>query len=662
MKMKFIPLLFVLGCIASNSQITTTNGAKFFVSPGTTLFSTGDITIDNSSDVFTNKGNVKISEGTLKNNGSPNKFVITYDDEKNYGQLIIVNNKSTVGGVTMQKHLYDYGSGEVLFGVPFIKYTYDNFSGDLTSNRLRPELICTLFSEGNNCRNSSRWNRHPLFTWREDRFRYDPFQKNENFVPGKYYSFRKEMYNTGSNFDGIISFQGTPYVAGTKPTDGSTASVADLSIPVGSRVASGYNIGNNAKNGYGLYYWTYLDDPFAATIKFTKTTTNEVLNSNRYWDRMLRMVNPYTSNIDLTILLKDQIPNIIGGASDGPITNKIVDGTTRYEGKTQMFTFDNDGKLIGDDIRIIPPMTNFFIKAKSDYVKVDLYKDSKPQTFEQSKYEFNKGKVWGTRSKSNSQDLYQLNLELVSGKTFYGNTYLAAGPNLITGELNEFEAKIKSNTENDNDVTTNIYTIPESINGGKYPGYEDTELYINVINSDNSSKVAVPVGVTVNTMDKGKEFTFKSELKYNMNPIKEEGKSNFDNPNAKFYFHDKQLKVIKEIDSNFSYSVTLNESTNDRFEIFWKEPGTLGNEDITTLNGLTTIYKTGNEYKIHFDQNWKKAEVTIFNVLGQLISTETNIDTQNDYLLPVHTTSSSLYVIVVTNQITGEKVTKKIVK
>lgn len=671
MKMKFIPLLFILGCIASNSQITTTGGAKFFVSPGTTVFSTGDLIIENSSDVFTNKGNVKISEGTIKNNGSPKNFVLTYDDEKNYGQLIIVNNKSSVGGVTIQKRLDDYGSGEILFGIPFINYTYNNFSDDLTNKQIRPELICGLFGTNNNCKGSKKWNDHPLFTWREDRFRYDPFQENENFVPGKYYAFRKAKFDTGSNFTNVISFEGTPYVAGTKPTDGGAASSADLSLPVNNRVSGGYKIGNNAKNGYGLYYWTYLDDPFGTEVKpdgkgnpirFDKNTSNDDLDKNRYWDRILRMVNPYTSNINILELLKGQTSNIIGVASDGPITNQVTNGKTRYEGKTQVATFDNNGQLIGDHISIIPPMTNFFIKAKSDDVKVDLYKNSNPQTFTQSEYEFDKGEVKGKVMKSNANfdDLYQLNLVLTSGKTYYGNTYLAAGASLITGEFNQWEAKNKSNKE---DISiTRIYTIPESINGGKYPGYEDTELYINVINSDNSSKVAIPVGVNISDMDRGKEFTFSSELKYNMIPLKNEGKTNFDDPDAKFYFHDKENNVVKEINTDFSYSVTLNESTSDRFEIFFKEPGTLGNEDINTLNGLTTIYKTGNEYKVQFDKSWQKAEVNVFNVLGQLISSEKNINTQNDYLLPIHTTSSSLYVIVVTNQITGEKVTKKIVK
>lgn len=668
MKMKFIPLLFILGCIASNAQITTTGGAKFFVGTGTTVFSTGDLTIDKSSDVFTNKGNVKISEGTLKNNGSAKNFVLTYDDEKNYGQLIIVNNKSSVvGDITIQKHLNDYGSGEILFGIPFVNYTYSNFSDDLTNKQIKPELICGLFGVNNNCKNSaSHWKQHPLFTWREDRFRYDPFQENENLVPGKYYSFRKDKFDTGSNFNGnaLISFYGKPYVAGTKPTDGSAASPEDLSLPVNNRVSQGYKIGNKAKNGYGIYYWTYLDDPFASNVKFNAGTSNDELDSNRYWDRMLRMVNPYTSNLNIFELLKDQESNIIGIASDGPITNQVDDGNIRYEGKTQVVTFLENGQRIGDyeNISIIPPMTNFFIKAKNDNVKVDLYKNSNPQTFTQSKYEFDKGEVTGKVSKSNANfdDLYQLNLVLTSGKTYYGNTYLAAGANLITGEFNQWEAKIKSNKE-DTSITS-IYTIPESINGGKYPGYEDTELYINVINSNNSSKVAVPLGITVSDMDKGKEFTFKSELKYNMSSLKEEGKTNFDDPNAKFYFHDKENNVVKEINTDFSYSVRLNESTNDRFEIFWKEPGTLGTEDINTLNDLTIIYKTGNEHKIHFDKNWQKAEVNVFNVLGQLISTEKNINTQNDYLLPIHTTSSSLYVIVVTNQITGEKITKKIVK
>lgn len=659
MKMKFIPLLFVLGCIASNSQITTTSGAKFFVSPGTKLFSTGDITIDNSSDVFTNKGDIKISEGTLKNNALPDKFVLTYTDEKHYGQLIIASNKSASGKITIQKQLFDDGSGQILFGTPFVNYTYDQFYQNITNSTSTsgiPELICYRADVNNNCRNSKNWAKHPVFKWRDEYFRFDPFQSDENFVPGNYYAFKKAKFDKGSNFNNPLSFTGTPYVAGTKPANGNIASTSDLSLHVSNRVANGRKIGNNRENEYGIYYWTYLSDPFVTdNITFDNKTDDQILDNVYYADRMLHLVNPYTSNINIEELVKSNSQYIIGLGSEGPITNVVNDGVTRYKQKMQLCTYEN-GSLVGDSIAIIPPMTNFFLKTNTDDVNINLY-NADIQTFSQSDYKYNRDSIKEYSIKRVNTDKYQLNLELFSGKTFYGNTYIAAGANFITGNTNRWEAKNSDNII----YETNIYTIPESPNGGKLPGHENTKLYINVINTDNASRIAVPVGINVLKEDRGKQFTFKSDLRLNMNALKK-GQTNFDNPNARFYFHDKDLNVIKEIDSNFSYSVTINESTNDRFEIFWKEPGTLGNEDINTLNSLTTIYKTGNEYKIHFDQNWSKAEVNIFNVLGQLISTEKNINTQNDYLLPIHTTSSSLYVIVVTNSITGEKITKKIVK
>lgn len=670
MKIKFIPLLFVLGCIASNSQITTTGGAKFFVSQGTTLYSTGDITIESSSDVFTNKGNIKISDGTLKNNSLPKNFVLSYDDEQKYGQLIIATNKRSVGTITLQKKLPDGTgtSGEILFGTPFINYTYDQFVKDVSNSSINaPDLICGLFSINNNCGgNATKWLKHPVFTWREDRFRFDPFQKDEKFIPGKHYSFRAESFASGSNLSDIISFIGSPYVAGTSPNDGGVSS--NLSLSVIDRIGTGYQIGSNSANGYGIYYWTYLNDPFVPGITFNQSTTNDELNNANYWTNMLRMVNPYTSNLDINELLKENIRNneIIGIGSDGNIMERVVDGYTRYKTKYQRQTFSPDGKALGDDLSVIPPMTNFFIKTiPNSRVKVNLYTNSSIQTFKSSNYKFDKGNVYAKGSEqmnrssaySVNNEKYQLNLELYSGNTFYGNTYVAAGSDLITGEVNKWEATGLNNNDD-----TSIYTIPESNTGGIQAGYENTKLYINVINSNDASRIAIPVGINLNDNDKGNEFTFKSELKLNMVPLVDEGKTNFDNSNAKFYFHDKLTNVVKEIDTNFTYSTKLNESTNDRFEIFWKEPGTLGNEDINALSGLTTIYKTGNEYKVKFDKNWQKAEVNIFNVLGQLISTEKNINTNNDYLLPIYTTSSSLYVIVVINQITGEKITKKIVK
>ncbi|MDR2122115.1 MAG: hypothetical protein LBP34_03225 [Flavobacteriaceae bacterium] len=681
MKMKFISLFFVVGLFSAYSQITVTGGAKVFIGKETLVYSSNDVTVTNHADnKVTNRGNIRIASGTLKldDKNKPEKFILDYTETPvtgqnpiiDYGQLIINESKAVDGKITVRKKLRSANDDYAYFGTPFNGFTHTDFEDAVGAKEL--EFVCGLFAVNNNCKGSAKWNLHPIFVWNNDRFRSDPFQENSVFIPGKYHVIRKNQVkdktdNTKAvDFTRIFSFTGTPYVAGIPPIG---TSINAITFP--KRVKDGYEIGINhpkkGKNEYGIYYYTYLNDPFASALQTTydQNTDNETLNTARFADGLLYLTNPYTSNIDISKLV--DYDKVIGVGSEGRISQKA----TAKSRTVQLFfaTTSPGSGAIGDIVKYIPPMTNFFIKVKGTYdnfevANLDLFGSSNIQTFTRSSLidEFGSGgstvaqKPAGAKaakSVNTEPDRYQVNLKLNSGDVLYGNTYVAAGPDLPTGTANEAEAR-----NNDNIIeATSIYTIHEAQTGGIAPGYEDSKLYINVINTD-AAKVAVPVGVNVIEEDKGKEFVFTSDLRFNQVPLSE---SNFDNPNAKFYFHDKKANKVKEIDTDFSYAVTLNESTNDRFEIFWSE-STMGNEeDIQALKGLTTIYKSGNEYKVRFDKSWKKAEVTVFSILGQLISSQKSIDAQQDYLLPVHN-SSSLYVVVIVNELTGEKITKKIVK
>ncbi|MDR1877085.1 MAG: hypothetical protein LBQ84_05625 [Flavobacteriaceae bacterium] len=657
MKIKFILLLSVLGFITGNSQIVTRGSAQLFVNEGALVYSTGNIAVDNTTtatDKITNKGNIRISSaGTLigsdSNDPLKEKFVLVFDSESKYGQLII--DKPTTGGtptnyITVQRKLPDVGP-YVYFGTPFQNYTYAQFLADIGATNI-PPVKCGKGDDGGGC-NYILWTQHPIFVWNNAKYRYDPHQfTTDGFTPGDYHTLLKSLF-ANNKFDQTISFKGTPYVAaGTAP------------IPYTNRkTAPVIEIGDGKLNAYGIYYYTYLTDPFTAGLNssFTASTTEATLNAVDFSNRMLYLMNPYTSNIDLKALTNN-FNGITGVGSDGEVLDDTPGngfGHTRYNGKIQLATVSN-GDLLGDGIKLryIPPMTNFFIKASADDLSLDLFQTTTDfQTFKSGGYSSGGGSQF--RSSNYIADKYQLNLILSSGDVRYGNTYVAAGEDLITGATNDSEARNESVVGN----ITGIYTIPEAETGGVALGYENTKLYINVINTD-AAKVAIPVGVSISNEDKGKEFTFTSDLRINQVFLQAKGSTNFDNPDAKFYFHDKKTNAIIEIDTDFSYSVTLNESVSDRFEIFFKETGLMGNDDVLALKGLTTVYKTGDEYKVRFDKDWEKADVNVFSIVGQLISSEKNIDTQNDYLLPIY--NSSVYVVIVINSITGEKVVKKIVK
>lgn len=683
--MKFIPLLLVLGFITANSQITTASGAKVFVSSNTLVYSTGDITINPGTDKFTNYGNIRIAQGTVKSvsasddsdgsvTGGTGRFVMAYNpipSQDQYGQLIVASGTNASGIVRVEKPLNNAGDFSY-FGTPFVGYTYAQFTKDLIDNQnlaTTPELPCALFGAAPSgtladCKNNgARWNRVPIFVYRNDRYRWDPYQGNA-FESSRHYLVRQNQF-TGAVFTSLHSFRGIPYVA----------PVAGITLPFPERVAGGYNVGDGRKNEYTVAYYTYLTDPFVTVPGgYSQTTTSASLNASGFADRMLWLANPYTSNIDVTKLIAANGfdgNNIVGIGSDGLVQTRET-ATTRYTGTAQRATVTGTGAsvtLVGDNVQYIPPMTNFFIKAKVTGLNLTL--NSSAQTFEKG-YLFGGGtpvgRVAGTTTTTNTKtlkaaakttstgtDVYQLNLGLKANDAYYNNTYVAAGANFVTGD-NFYEAV---STEI-SDGNSGIFTVAEAPTGGAAPGLEDSKLYINVINTD-AAKVAIPLGINLSDEDKGKNFTiYAKDLRVNQEYLPQ-GQTNFSNVDAKFYFHDKTENVVKEIDTNFFYNVTLNNSSTDRFEIFWKDAGIMGNEDIQTLTGVTTVYKTGSDYKVHFNQNWTKADVTIFNVLGQLISSEKNINTQNDYLLPINNSSSTMYLIVITNE-KGEKVTKKIAK
>lgn len=696
MKIKFIPLLFVLGYLSVDAQIMSTDGASVYVSPNTLLFSTGDVKVTSDAGVFTNEGNIEISSGTISSDKADN-FILTYTDVSNYGQLIVKSNQKSTGEITVQKQIMNSSDEQVTIGVPFVGYTYSDFSQDVIGATSGPDTPCNAvdgldFAYYNSkCFASQNWLKQPLFLWSNEYLRYDPYENvsGKTFTPGLSYVARKDIYqnlNTGGTttaFTNVINFEGTPMIAG------SNNGLSAVSYPVRAnqttKQGGKFTIGDGKHNPYWIYYYTYLEDPFVdLNTSFDKTTTESALTAANFADRTLHLVNPYTSNLDLSVLTNSFTG--LAGISIPQGTATYSTATTRTKPNDPFkMTFDVAGQLLGDvELKIIPPMTPFTVKSyEGGATSLDLYSNTDALTFSASDIPTT---ILGrslsmARSSFSTSNNYQLRLVMSVNDVEYARTYLVAGNLFETGVTGKPEAQIISKGEG---VTT-LYTLPEAETGGVALGKEEGKLYINVMNSA-SSKVAIPLGVSIADNDKGSEIKFTSDLKQNAKSLSAES-LNFSDPDAKFYFHDKEKNVVKEIDSKFSYSVKLNESTNDRFEIFWSDSGLISKEeddnviDDNVINdnvvddndndnkgnssnitsNITSIYKTGTDYKVRFNSNWNKADVTVFNVVGQLVSSEKNVNTQTDYLIPLYKNASTMYIVVITNPVTGEKITKKIV-
>lgn len=665
MKINFTPLLFVLGFITAHSQITTNGQAQMFVSSKTLVYSTGDITINGDKSKITNNGNIRIKDGTYNNKSTDEEsgILLTYTDEQNYGQLIINSKNKATGKIKMEKELM--GSNTfAYFGSPFSDYKFEDFAKDVTGSIINFVAPCKTSNgkEGVAKPGSAvcyKWGKVPIFVWNNEQYRFDPddgLQTNKAFTPGLFYNIRKSVY-TGLNSK--VTFNGVPYVA-------------DNSTPKNYPERT-FKIGINKMNVYKVKYYTYISDVFLPQLEssFDSSTDDSVLDlpNAKFADKTLQLFNPFTSNLDLKTLTNNYA-GIVGIGSYGGVTIP-AQSRKRYSQNVSAVTVAAMGTIVGPlTLNIIPPMTNFFIKAAPNSAggatTLDLY-NSNNQTFETSGYAFPTSNNVTTKkiTSLSSDNIYQINLRLFnkSKDIFYNDTYIASGSEFETAVLHKNEV-YSSNSDNER---TSIYTIPEAKMGGIDPALADVKLFINVINS-NSEKVAIPVGIDINN-DDNSTFVITSELAEN-GKLLAKGVNNFNDSNAEFYFHDKKLGKSILIDANFNYEFTQNGSTKDRFEIFWgknKINGGIGEEIISgsdeaqALDDLTIVYKSEDEYKVHFNKNWKKADVKVFSILGQLISSAKNVNTEDDYLLPIKNVSSSMFIVKITNE-KGDTITKKIVK
>ncbi len=687
MKMKFIPLLLVLGLATANSQITTASGAQVYVSTGTLVYSTGDITVKSGTTKFLNKGNVKIGKlgdattGTYKADSDvgENIFVLSYDDVDQYGQLIIESGNAASGKITKQYNLNinNPGGTNVYFGSPFAGYTSANLLSDLTDKSVTSigdlsRYACAALS----C-NPRDYINYPVLEWSNTNLSFDPSPVTTNneivFTPSTFYLFRKgnnTVFPATIDFTTKKSFTGTPFVSNSNAPE----------IKFQARTIS---IGDNARNAYRVKYYTYLSDPSVTEItSFLASTTEAALKSAGFGDYTYQLTNPYTSNLNLKTLTNNYT-NIRAISSYRSITKGGLE-QTRYAGQLLIATVAGAGTtaatLVGNSVlEIIPPMTNFEIKATSGASSIKFDTSTSHKVFDISSYfteatkpdpaqEASSRSMISAKSVDSEFTGYQLNLQLLNSNQneFISNTFVFASPTTPTGALNEVEALNLDVSSN----TTGVYTIPEAVTGGPDPNNSNTMLYINAINTD-AAKVAIPLGINIAANDKDVNYTFKADLTEGGRKLSSKS-VNFSNPSAKYFIHDKKTGSVTELSQDFIYPVKIEDDeyttvnkdgskTISRYELFWREVGTMGTDDINSIDGVTNVYKSGSDYKIRFNKNWNKADVTVFNVVGQLISSEKNINAQDDYLLPIKGSSSTMYIIKIAND-KGETVTKKIVK
>ena len=365
-------------------------------------------------------------------------------------------------------------------------------------------------------------------------------------------------------------------------------------------------------------------------------TTTEGVAANGYGDNISLFANPFTSNIQLNGV---DTPNALNNITH---VFYIVDNTYEddYQGSTDgsqvyVTTLDGNGEpATGNvaDALLVRPHETFFFKA-SGAVNVALGENVKtfePKTttnFTERNGNFNNG-------------FYQVTLDLFNnlGEELNNKAYVFAS--------NEIQPNVRSRYEAYNTTIGNLgfYSLQENADGTVFADLADQKVLINGVNA--TDYVALPIHLGF----KGQgTFTVKTRLTQNLA-----------NSSNVFYFEDTETGLIFEVTPDFEYTFTSAGNTEDRFNMYWNGiPENMATDDVNTVS-QTLVYKDNKEFKVRFAETWNKADVYVYNMLGQLVHIAKGVNTANDYLLPLKGNASAYIVKAVSDN--GEVSTQKIVK
>ncbi len=96
------------------------------------------------------------------------------------------------------------------------------------------------------------------------------------------------------------------------------------------------------------------------------------------------------------------------------------------------------------------------------------------------------------------------------------------------------------------------------------------------------------------------------------------------------------------------------------YGLFYGQPeGTLSSSE--SIKNSTIVAKKDTEWVVRFANSWKNAKVEIYSATGQLIHLKENVNTVNDYVLPINSTVNGIFIIKTTSD-KGEVVVKKVTK
>ncbi len=662
-------LVFGMTVASAQSGIHIASSGNVHVQPKTLVYSKGGLNVASDGTVVSD-GHIQL-DGAYKNastTGTNVQFMYTDTTSGNsagvntaYGQLIIVDNATTSGPISMETPVIKNQSGsgrEIAF--PFKTGT----GTEMVKTINGAKNASTLTSFGNTV--DSTGSRYTKYAYYSDNSKNQVKEATATFIDPTYlYTLyvTQTGYKTAFTTADVV-FTGVPNtgaqdVSIVEQTTGAGTKIESIT---GSDFASSYKY----KNDFGEWYFTYIEDFIA------KTT-----DSN--WGHALYAFgNPYTSNISLTQLFADssltttQINGIAIQAEESDSNLQTGEGfsASKYYVQTCAITTEEDkginlsnctGDLTGTSKEIIlRPFGTFWVKFRdgqvgttgktlkfSDKIKVFDYDGLfKPGTKKVGNPSSNNpaGAASSSRSAKTStrtstgKALEVLRLGMIQGENQLDNVYISANPWATEEVDTQMDASIDGSTR-----SLSVLNEGDS---------EKKTLYINGFNMKNY--VGKPINLDVHTTA-GKTYSFKGDVRINAD-------TNLDNTN--FYLEDKQTKRIVRIGSDFDYPYVGSNDDSERFVVYYgTTPVDVNEEVLEEVKGkeINVAKSASGDDFIVFNGLTGTVKVMVYNVLGQLVYIDDQVSTNINYSLNKLPKNSGVYIVKIIDK-EGKAVSKKIVK
>lgn len=626
--------------VGKNAQVNVKKAALVSNYGGMNILQDGKI--NNSGDIMV-VGNNTTSEFKTAGKGH---FVLTLNDATNYatstyGQLYITGfTQNKITGVVDKQYRTTKNGSMQQMALPFHNKALSDLATELGITggfSDRRNLNAVGYFENRNAL------MHNLVSSASTSVKADRDDQNIlNSNAARYYAIGTQNWDPAAK---IHTITGVPYA------DAIDGTSLKYTLRNGGNVDFG--TGGEKTNVYREKYKTYIEDEFVSTYF-----------AGDYGKNYYQFANPFLVNIDLAHIgyqeqAKDgqhdgnAISNIQGIRYEAlGVTENVggIKGTRSSNvGGNRYITFTSGKLPVGDiDKALIKPMGAFVIKLR-DNASDQILDFNKLRRFAY------KARVEGTETsatvaskkrasayKTASNTVKQLRIIGLDGE---GNevmrTYYAVGNEFISS-ISE-DARVQVATYNE-DLSTREELV-------SYEGSEKEQYRLYINEANEVDYLGKPIELLTNT-DKIKSFKF--ELAENAKEL-EGGQSTFLDGGNSFYIEQADGNLSK-ISHEGTLPVTANIS-----KLYYGKPvnGTLNTFDINLKSEFNVVYNKANDnFKVIFPQNWKTAQVSLYDMAGRLVLKSDKISNLKDYYISPEKGSAYIVVAISDN---GEKVSKKII-